>query len=621
MTSSVFDNSSWHKWVAQYNSNCTYSGDYEMWQATSSGNVDGISGNVDIDFYFGSTTGSLEDNIIDYNIKDLDKNGYTVYITFNDSSNISQVLFPTKYENGEWDWLETTSKNGNTYSCWIDVNNWGGKEGNYTTHIYAYDDFGNVVGLPCSSRYIDRIGPTISDIKVVKSTTGYTITCTVKDTYGLSRVQFPTWTTANDQDDVISDWVTNSKASGTKNGDVYTYNVKYSDHNDEQGFYNTHIYAYDKYGNCSVASANGGNYYKYTVSYNANGGNGVSGNQTKVYKVDLKLSTTKPTRNGYTFVGWGTSANATSATYQPGGTYSDNANITLYAIWTANKYTVSYNANGGSGAPANQIKTHGTNLILSTAKPIREGYTFVGWGTTTNAISATYQSGATYSNNANITLYAVWDKEVVSDTGVNLKIENVTGTAGGYIDIPVKIENNTGISCFEVILKYDNQVMYPISYTKGSKFSDMISNLDSGTDLTSLKEIRFVWDSLSDVTDNGNLFVVKFKINSNVATGTYSIDIDSSKSMLANIKLEDVMFNVTSGIVTISDTLKGDVNGDGTVNGKDVVLLRQYIAGWPSANLTTEQLNASDVTGDEATNGKDVVKIRQYIAGWPGVKL
>lgn len=77
----------------------------------------------------------------------------------------------------------------------------------------------------------------------------------------------------------------------------------------------------------------------YTVSYNANG---APGNQTKTWGSNLTLSSTKPTRSGYNFVGWGTSASATSASYQPGGTYSSNSGITLYAIWqVATKITIS----------------------------------------------------------------------------------------------------------------------------------------------------------------------------------------------------------------------------------------------------------------------------------------
>lgn len=60
LTSSVFDNSSWHKWVAQWSSQCTYGGVYTMWQYTSGGTVDGISSNVDMNIWYGGINDSDE---------------------------------------------------------------------------------------------------------------------------------------------------------------------------------------------------------------------------------------------------------------------------------------------------------------------------------------------------------------------------------------------------------------------------------------------------------------------------------------------------------------------------------------------------------------------------------
>ena len=71
----------------------------------------------------------------------------------------------------------------------------------------------------------------------------------------------------------------------------------------------------------------------YTVSYNANGGSGAPGSQTKYYGQTLTLSSTRPTRSNYNFLGWATSATASSAQYQPGGSYTYSSNTTLYAIW------------------------------------------------------------------------------------------------------------------------------------------------------------------------------------------------------------------------------------------------------------------------------------------------
>ena len=148
----------------------------------------------------------------------------------------------------------------------------------------------------------------------------------------------------------------------------------------------------------------------YSVTYNANGGSGAPGTQTKTENVALTLSSTKPTRSGYTFKGWATSSTATVASYQPGSSYTANAKVTLYAVWSKNpsQYTVSYNANGGSGAPPSQTKTEGVALTLSATKPTRSGYTFLGWSTSSTAISATYSAGGSYTANAGATLYAVW---------------------------------------------------------------------------------------------------------------------------------------------------------------------------------------------------------------------
>lgn len=150
-----------------------------------------------------------------------------------------------------------------------------------------------------------------------------------------------------------------------------------------------------------------GTKHNYPVSYNANGGSGAPSGQTKWYGESLTLSGTRPTRTGHTFAGWATSASGAVA-YQPGATYTGNAAITLYAKWTANTWKVSYNANGGTGAPAAQTKTYGQTLKLSSTKPTRANYNFLGWGTSAGSTTVAYAAGANYTANSSITLYAVW---------------------------------------------------------------------------------------------------------------------------------------------------------------------------------------------------------------------
>ena len=155
----------------------------------------------------------------------------------------------------------------------------------------------------------------------------------------------------------------------------------------------------------------------YTVSYNANGGSGAPSNQTKQHDITLTLSSVKPTRDGYEFAGWGTSATDTGVKYSAGGQYTGNANITLYAIWiNVAKLTINYNANGGSGAPSSQTHLINTTSKISGVKPTRDKYVFLGWSTSSTATKATYIADGQYTNNsftngATVTLYAVWLKK------------------------------------------------------------------------------------------------------------------------------------------------------------------------------------------------------------------
>ena len=78
------------------------------------------------------------------------------------------------------------------------------------------------------------------------------------------------------------------------------------------------------------------------------------------------------------------------------------------AHWKANTYTVTYDSNGGSGAPSAQSFTYGTTLKLSSTKPTRTGYTFVHWSTKENDTGVSYNPGGNYTSAANVTLYAIW---------------------------------------------------------------------------------------------------------------------------------------------------------------------------------------------------------------------
>ncbi|MBO5280596.1 MAG: InlB B-repeat-containing protein [Clostridia bacterium] len=145
----------------------------------------------------------------------------------------------------------------------------------------------------------------------------------------------------------------------------------------------------------------------FTISFDANGGTNAPAAQTKTFDIVLTLTTDVPTRSGYVFKGWALSADRTDVSYAPGGNFSTNDNVTLYAVWSANVYSIFFDPNGGAGTNA-QSKTHGVDLKLSTIIPERTGHMFLGWSTSpTGAVE--YAPGDTYSKNASVTFYAVWE--------------------------------------------------------------------------------------------------------------------------------------------------------------------------------------------------------------------
>ena len=145
----------------------------------------------------------------------------------------------------------------------------------------------------------------------------------------------------------------------------------------------------------------------YEVSYHANTATGgtVPSSQTKYLNVDLTLATNSGglVKTGYTFSGWNTQADGLGTHYAENGTYTANAAVTLYAEWTVNQYTITFNSAGGSPvAPITQA--YGTP-VTAPADPTRAGYTFAGWNP---AIPATMPvGGATLTAQWTVNQYTI----------------------------------------------------------------------------------------------------------------------------------------------------------------------------------------------------------------------
>ena len=177
-------------------------------------------------------------------ITNVSRSGYTVTCTVTDDNAVDRVLMPTWSENNGQDDLiwYTANRTGNTYTIEVDMMNHNYDTGKINTDIYAYDDEGEYSKLELDTKIEENQAPVISDVKVINVTSDeYTVICKVTDDLEVVRVQMPTWTVNNGQDDIV--W----HEAELKNG-VATFTVNRKDHNFEYGDYITHIYAYDREG-------------------------------------------------------------------------------------------------------------------------------------------------------------------------------------------------------------------------------------------------------------------------------------------------------------------------------------------------------------------------------------
>lgn len=150
----------------------------------------------------------------------------------------------------------------------------------------------------------------------------------------------------------------------------------------------------------------------YYVSYDTNGGSETLTTQYFEANETVQISQKIPSRIGYIFLGWSDTPSG-EVNFQPGALYSQNKDVTLYAIWEKGLIvTYDANNNGGSGSYwlENQTKRKGETLFLTDVIPLRTGYIFSGWSTTPDG-SVVYASSAAYKEDSDITLYAQWVHE------------------------------------------------------------------------------------------------------------------------------------------------------------------------------------------------------------------
>lgn len=353
-------------------------------------------------------------------------------------------------------------------------------------------------------------------------------------------------------------------------------------------------------------------------------------------------STLMPVREGYTFTGWNTAANGTGTSYGAGGfvTLTLNQPLTLYAQWTKNtpvaetaKATLHYDANGGTGAPADQTATvaKGTyaDFQVSSTIPTKDDSTFKGWCDDKDGNGITYKAGQYIGvlAGSTTTLYAQWEKNTITLTYVggvddnsvtNLpaaetKTKNADGEVTFIISDTVPLRDGytfSGWKLLDATFWAKNEITTPIDVTLTAQWTkNSSSGGDDGGDkpspnpnntLTLTYDDGVEDDSVTNLpaaetkTKNANGYV-EFTISSTTPTRSgYTFKgwkLDENRTLQAGEKLG------TNADVTVTAIWEKDSTGGGDDGGDK-----------PSSLKATLNYDANGGTGAPTGETKDADK-------------
>lgn len=432
-------------------------------------------------------------------------------------------------------------------------------------------------------------------------------------------------------------------ATGDSNNVTYPYAVSITSKGDIRGWYKENVFPYAT----------------YTIKYNANGGNGAPSSQTKTHGTNLTLSSTKPTRAGYTFKGWAltqTDANNGTWYYQAGSTCGKNENLTLYAVWEEHILTINYYSNYATGAFSdalnavgsdknvkvwttevrydNDYSTYGLANYSNSSGSVymtRTGYTATGkWGTSTSGGTLIdedtgYSTGQAIakalgkdlsSGNASINVYAQWQENALT-----INYYSNYADYGTFNGESLNLNGSNNVVVYSHKYYYDNAYndgLYNIQnseklYLTRTGYTSTLhwgTSTNGGTlidQYTSFATGQALAEALGKSLKNGNVTVNLYpQWRVNVLTIKYHVNggkISSDKYYVSND-----LISLTSSSSALEDKWNYNTgHTDGLYNAKTFGLTREgyKFVGWKvgsSGATVFDQDDSSVVPTDLASN-------------------
>ena len=209
---------------------------------------------------------------------------------------------------------------------------------------------------------------------------------------------------------------------------------------------------------------------------------------------------------------------------------------------------------------------------------------------------------------------------VLSITGdePTIYVADVNTSKAKTVTVDVMLKNNPGFLNMGIEIGYDTNIM---TLTGVEANSDVGGVYMSSQELSSYP-YNMSWSNADEIIFNGKLATLTFKIADDVPDGTYPITVDFYKGpqgeftdgVDVNVNSSGAIgFVYESGNTIITNYTPGDVDGNGTINYTDAIIMLQYISGWKLENVV---IPALDTDGNKSVNYNDAINLLRYISGW-----